>query len=103
MSSSLSLLVSDSRFPSGSHVHSGGIEDAIDAELVSDLSSLASYLTGRLATAGVLAGAAASMACSIARRGPATWRMVQWRELDAELALRNRDEGDAKAIEALLR
>jgi urease accessory protein len=59
------LLLADGRFPSGGHAHSGGLETAVAAGLVHDLTSLASFLEGRLRSAGLVAAglAAAAAAC----------------------------------------
>ncbi|MFS8104335.1 urease accessory protein UreF [Lentzea alba] len=57
------LILSDSRFPGGGHVHSGGLEEAAARGLVVDEPSLKSFLHGRLLTAGLLsAGFAAAAA-----------------------------------------
>lgn len=80
MTSALALLLADARFPSGGHAHSGGIEQACDEGLVTDLSSLADFLTGRLSTAGVLAAHAAALVCA----RPAPWERVD-RALDARM------------------
>jgi urease accessory protein len=74
----VALVLADSRFPGGGHVHSGGLEEAARRGLVSDVPSLGSFLLGRLRTAGSLAAvfAAASVSCSA------------WSTLDAELDAR---------------
>ena len=71
------LMIADSRFPGGGHVHSGGLEEAVARRLVTDEASLASFLIGRLRTAGALGAVFASAAC----RG-------RYEELDAELDAR---------------
>jgi urease accessory protein len=58
------LLLSDGRYPSGGHAHSGGLEAACAAGRVRDLSTLDAYLRGRLATAGLVSAAFAAAACS---------------------------------------
>lgn len=58
------LLLADSRFPGGGHVHSGGIERAVAEGMVSDVRSLEAFLRGRLATAGLVAAAFAAAAAS---------------------------------------
>jgi urease accessory protein len=73
----VALMVADSRFPGGGHVHSGGLEEAVARRLVTDEASLASFLIGRLRTAGALGAVFASAAC----RG-------RYEELDAELDAR---------------
>ncbi|ALE73760.1 urease accessory protein UreF [Pseudonocardia sp. EC080610-09] len=54
-----SLVLADARFPGGGHVHSGGLEEAVSRGLVSDVDSLATFLRGRLRTAGRVAATAA--------------------------------------------
>ncbi len=71
------LMIADSRFPGGGHVHSGGLEEAVARRLVTDEASLRSFLIGRLRTAGALGAVFASAAC----RG-------RYAELDAELDAR---------------
>ncbi|MEU7750633.1 urease accessory UreF family protein [Micromonospora sp. NPDC049101] len=59
---SLLLLLADGRFPAGAHAHSGGLEAAVAAGRVTDLTSLAAFLAGRLATAGLVGAAFAAAA-----------------------------------------
>ena len=56
------LLLADGRFPAGGHAHSGGLEPAVSAGSVRDLSTLEAFLRGRLATAGLVAAAFAAAA-----------------------------------------
>ncbi|GHH55043.1 urease accessory protein UreF [Lentzea cavernae] len=56
------LILADSRFPGGGHVHSGGLEEAAARGLVTDEPSLESFLRGRLAGAGLLAAGFAAAA-----------------------------------------
>jgi urease accessory protein len=74
----VALVLADSRFPGGGHVHSGGLEEAAARGLVTDTASLGLFLAGRLRTAGELAAvfAAASVNCH------------EWSELDSELDVR---------------
>jgi urease accessory protein len=65
------LLLSDARFPAGGHAHSGGIEPAVTAGIVTDMASLEAFLRGRLRTAGVVAAGLAAAACALGRVGPA--------------------------------
>ena len=58
------LLLSDGRFPAGGHAHSGGIEAAVMAGHVTGVDTLATFLAGRLATAGRVAAAIAAAAAS---------------------------------------
>jgi urease accessory protein len=56
------LLLADSRLPAGGHAHSGGLEPAAAAGAVHDLETLAGFLRGRLATAGLVAAGLAAAA-----------------------------------------
>ena len=53
------LILADSRFPGGGHVHSGGLEEAAARGLVHDEPTLESFLRGRLLTTGLLAAVTA--------------------------------------------
>ncbi|MCX9193466.1 urease accessory protein UreF [Carbonactinospora thermoautotrophica] len=77
------LLLADSRLPAGGHVHSGGLEAAVRAGLVTDLASLAGFLRGRLATVGRVSAAFAAAAVRLA--GDPDTGAAAWAELDAEL------------------
>ena len=48
----LTLLLADGRLPTGGHVHSAGVEQAVDSGLVTDVDELATWLTARLITVG---------------------------------------------------
>lgn len=54
------LLLADARLPSGSHAHSGGVEAAVGDGRVHDLTTLGSFLRGRLATVGLVSAAFAA-------------------------------------------
>jgi urease accessory protein len=56
------LTLADARFPGGGHVHSGGVEEAVARGLVTGVADLASFLHGRLRTAGLVAAAFAAAA-----------------------------------------
>ncbi|BBZ76177.1 urease accessory protein UreF [Mycolicibacterium anyangense] len=58
------LTLADSRLPTGGHVHSGGVEEAVTSRLVVDLATLDAYLRRRIRTSGLVA---ASMAASVHR------------------------------------
>ena len=57
------LTLADSRLPAGGHTHSGGVEQAIAAGLLTDPPSLALFLRRRLATSGAVAAGLAAAAC----------------------------------------
>ncbi|MCP3801517.1 urease accessory protein UreF [Allokutzneria sp. A3M-2-11 16] len=75
------LLLGDSRVPAGGHVHSGGIEAAWRAGLVTDVASLRDFLVGRLTTTGRVC---ASFAACAARMTPDD----DWALLDEEFDAR---------------
>ncbi|EOD58519.1 urease accessory protein UreF [Amycolatopsis vancoresmycina] len=76
------LILADSRFPGGGHVHSGGMEEAVSRRLLTSVRELPGFLSGRLRTAGYLAAVfAAAAAHAAANRG-------EWSLLDAELDAR---------------
>lgn len=58
------LALADSRLPTGGHVHSGGIEEAVTSGLVVDLASLRAFLTRRIRTTGLVT---ASLAAAVHR------------------------------------
>jgi len=82
----LALLVADARFPAGSHAHSGGVEQAVDDGMICDEGGLASFLEGRLATAGAVAAFAAASVCHHATSGGELGWL--WSEADAEISAR---------------
>src|SRR5262249_28930003 len=57
------LAIADSRLPTGGHVHSGGVEEAVTCGLVVDVETLRAYLRRRIATQGLVSA-------SIAAAGP---------------------------------
>jgi urease accessory protein len=57
------LTLADSRLPAGGHAHSGGVEQAIAAGVVTDPASLSAFLRRRLATSGAVAAGLAAAAC----------------------------------------
>lgn len=59
------LALADQRLPSGGHVHSGGIEQAVTERLVHDAATLAAFLDRRLRTAGLVAAGVAAAATSL--------------------------------------
>jgi urease accessory protein len=68
------LALADSRLPTGGHVHSGGVEEAITGGLVVDLSTLRAFLRRRIATQGLVTASVAaavrtgSLSCQAADR-----------------------------------
>jgi urease accessory protein len=48
------LTLADSRLPTGGHVHSGGVEEAVTSGLVTDLTTLRAYLSRRIRTHGLV-------------------------------------------------
>jgi urease accessory protein len=75
------LTLADSRLPAGGHTHSGGVEQAIAAGVVTDPSSLAAFLRRRLATSGAVAAGLAAAACRAAGDADALGRLDE--EADA--------------------
>jgi urease accessory protein UreF len=60
------LLLADGRLPTGGHVHSGGVEEAVTDGRITRLSDLRAYLTGRLWTTGVVDAGLAVAAARLA-------------------------------------
>jgi urease accessory protein len=58
------LTLADSRLPTGGHVHSGGVEEAVASRLVADLTTLEAYLRRRIRTSGLVT---ASIAAAVHR------------------------------------
>lgn len=54
------LTLSDSRLPTGGHVHSGGVEQAVAEGRVSDLATLRAFLRRRVRTHGLVAASVAA-------------------------------------------
>ncbi len=77
------LLLGDGRFPSGGHVHSGGVEAAVDDGRVRDLATLERFTAGRLRTAG-LVDASLAAATTLRLTGEPTLAPDLLAELDAE-------------------
>jgi len=84
----LALLLSDARFPSGSHAHSGGVEEACDRAWIHDGASLDRYLRGRLDTTGTVAAHLAAAVCARLESGsdPAWLWPAADAEADARMA-----------------
>lgn len=93
----LALLLADSRFPGGGHVHSGGLEEAAARGLVRSEADLPAFLSGRLRTAGSLSAVFAAAAANA--RGVEVWSTLD-AELDARTpsaAQRNASRAQGKA------
>lgn len=58
------MALADSRLPTGTHVHSGGLEEAVARGMVRDLGTLAAFLTRRIRTHGLVT---ASIAAALQR------------------------------------
>lgn len=54
------LALSDSRLPTGGHVHSGGVEEAVTSGLVTDLATLRAFLRRRIRTSGLVTASVAA-------------------------------------------
>ena len=54
------LTLADSRLPTGGHVHSGGVEEAVTSGLVADLVTLRAYLRRRIRTHGLVTASVAA-------------------------------------------
>jgi urease accessory protein len=78
----MALLLADSRFPGGGHVHSGGLEEAAARGLVRREEDLPAFLRNRLRTAGALAAVFAAASAHHAAEGNAAWARLD-EELDA--------------------
>jgi urease accessory protein len=91
------LVLADGRLPSGGHAHSGGLEAAVAAGRVHDLSTVESFLRGRLATAGLVG---AAFAAAAARPGAPLSTLDE--ELDARTpspALRRASRAQGRALQ----
>lgn len=58
------LALADSRMPTGGHVHSGGVEDAVHHGLLTDVVTLEAFLLRRVRTTGLVAAGLAATACA---------------------------------------
>jgi urease accessory protein len=85
------LVLADGRLPTGAHAHSGGLEAACADGRVHDLDTLAEFLRGRLATAGLVAAGFAAAAA----RDP-----DRWPELEEELDARTPSPAQRRASRA---
>lgn len=78
-----SLLLADSRLPTGGHAHSGTVEAAVVRGLIRDAEDLVLFLAGRLRGHGPVVAAVAAAGCLLAARAP-----VPWHEWHAALSAR---------------
>ncbi|MDP9796259.1 urease accessory protein [Catenuloplanes nepalensis] len=58
------LVLADGRLPAGGHAHSSGLEAQVSAGRVRTIADLDGFLTGRLATGGLVAATFAAAACA---------------------------------------
>lgn len=79
MSLATLLLLADSRFPTGAHAHSAGVEASCARGDIRTLDDLVGFVDGRLATVAPTEAAFAAAACDT---------RFEWAALDAELAIR---------------
>ncbi len=54
------LALADSRLPTGGHVHSGGVEEAVTSAMVVDVATLRVFLRRRIATQGLVSASVAA-------------------------------------------
>ncbi|MCV7091561.1 Urease accessory protein UreF, partial [Mycobacterium interjectum] len=54
------LALADSRLPTGAHVHSGGVEEAVTSGMVTDLATLKAFLVRRIRTHGLVTASVAA-------------------------------------------
>ncbi len=84
-----SLLLADSRLPTGGHAHSGGVEAAVERGLLRDEADLALFLAGRLRGAGPVLAAVAAAGCLLAAgTAEVDGASVDWGRWDAAVSAR---------------
>jgi urease accessory protein len=79
------LALADQRLPSGGHVHSGGVEQAITDGLIHDVPALERFLERRLRTTGLVSAGLAAAAAGAADRPDAA---AELRRLEVEVDAR---------------
>jgi urease accessory protein len=79
-----SLLLADSRLPTGGHAHSGGVEAVVERGLLRDEADLALFLAGRLRSTGPVVAAVAAAGCLLA----ADTAPVNWGRWDSAVSAR---------------
>jgi urease accessory protein len=102
----LLLLLLDSRAPAGAHHHSGGMEAAVRAGLVTGLPGLEDFCRARLRTSAKVSAAFAAASFLLAERSvvpasPDQFAQLEWAELDAELDARTPSEAMRTASRGL--
>jgi urease accessory protein len=65
------LTLADSRLPTGGHVHSGGVEEAVTCGLLSDVDSVRAYLVRRIRSQGLVTASLAAAVHTGALNAPA--------------------------------
>jgi urease accessory protein len=93
MSLATLLLLADGRFPSGGHAHSGGVEAACATGGIVDVPTLATFVRGRLHTAGLVDASFAAAAASGVHAWPDLDRAVDARIVSPRLRLASRALG----------
>ena len=58
------MSLADSRLPTGGHVHSGGIEEAVASGVVRDVATMEAFLRRRIRTAGLVGGSITAAVCA---------------------------------------
>jgi urease accessory protein len=97
----LLLLLLDSRAPAGAHHHSGGMEAAVRAGLVTGLADLEDFCRTRLLTSARVSAAFAAASCHLAERAVVPAAPDQWALLDAEFEARTPSEAMRTASRGL--
>ncbi len=95
------LALADSRLPTGAHVHSGGVEEAVTSGMVTDLATLKAFLVRRIRTHGLVT---ASVAAAV-HRGDISLDEAD-RETDARTpapAARQASRGQGRGLARLAR
>ncbi|PZS38744.1 MAG: urease accessory protein UreF [Pseudonocardiales bacterium] len=91
-----SLLLADSRLPTGGHAHSGGVEAAVERGLLRDEADLTLFLAARLRGTGPMVAAVAATGCSLA----ADTAPVGWSRWDAAVSARTPSAATREASRA---
>jgi urease accessory protein len=91
------LALADQRLPSGGHVHSGGVEQAITDGLLHDVPTLERFLDRRLRTTGLVTAGLAAAACAAAAQPDAAGAL---RRLGAETDARTPSAAQRSASRA---